>query len=361
MKTQPLLAYYEVKTYLWNGNTFFSQESHLLFDHLAGRLAIVAMHGTVGGDDTMAGDFGSERVLAEGLSYGLCTATTDAMSELAVGDGFAARDVEEFEVDAALELGDIGGREDTLADRTIVGATVFLAVEGLLDFGDYLVLQWNFEGFETRLEILDERLLIELDAWLHDDQQTGNLTHERMLCSDTETVGNSWHGHGYVLHFGRSYLEATDVDELAVATGDVEVAIGIDLTDVGRDDLSRWLRIVEVAAHDHRTCDDDMALCIETDFSMHHGRTDTALPAHRWLMEREGTDDTRLGRSVGIIETRLWQEFSDLLHIAGGDRCGTGFDELDIIDQRLESLAMQLHEHADGRRDEEGGGARCRA
>ena len=52
------------------------------------------MHGTVGGDDTMAGNFGSERVLAERLSYGLCTATADAVSELAVGDGLAAGDVE---------------------------------------------------------------------------------------------------------------------------------------------------------------------------------------------------------------------------------------------------------------------------
>lgn len=96
--------------------TLFFQHFLFLLNHIPFALAAEAAEGAIGCNDAMARHFGSEGVATEGLADGLGTPTADAASQFAVGDGFSSGHIEEFQIDAALEVGDVGGGEDTLAD-----------------------------------------------------------------------------------------------------------------------------------------------------------------------------------------------------------------------------------------------------
>lgn len=64
----------------------------------------------------MAGDFGGEGVFLQGLAYGLRTSAAYAAGKFAVGYGLPGRDLQEFQIDFLLELGDFFAGYDSVAE-----------------------------------------------------------------------------------------------------------------------------------------------------------------------------------------------------------------------------------------------------
>lgn len=85
-------------------------------DHGAFALAVETAERTVRSHDAMAGYFGRKGIALKGLAYGLSATATDALGQLAVSDGLAARHFEERQVDLALKRRNGGGGDNALAD-----------------------------------------------------------------------------------------------------------------------------------------------------------------------------------------------------------------------------------------------------
>lgn len=235
-----------------------------------------------------------------------------------------------------------------------VGFSVFLAIEGLADLGDLLVGQWNLERLETSLEVLNDGPAVEGNARTHHNEQPWNLTHDGMRLGQTDAIGNVRQFEYGIFDLCRCHLESAHVDEVTVATYDEQIAIGRKPTNVRGDDLGGRNRIMQVARHDHPARYDDVPLVIETDVGMLHGRASTSCKA-RWRggvvglrilgsrqMEGVGTDDSRLGRSIGVVEAREGQQLAQLLHVGRGDGGCSRLDEVDILTQGHELFTTEL-------------------
>lgn len=64
----------------------------------------------------MAGDVGGEGVSLQGLAYGLRTSAAYSAGKFAVGYGLPGRDLQEFQIDFLLELGDFFAGYDSVAE-----------------------------------------------------------------------------------------------------------------------------------------------------------------------------------------------------------------------------------------------------
>ena len=102
--------------FLQGQSPFLFQQCPLLLYHLSRALAMKAAEGAIGGNDAVAGHFGGEGITLEGLSDGLGTSTTDASGKFTISDSLATRDTKQFQIHTTLELCDVGGCEDPMAD-----------------------------------------------------------------------------------------------------------------------------------------------------------------------------------------------------------------------------------------------------
>lgn len=92
--------------------SFLLKQPTLLLNHFALSMAIEAAKAAIGGDDTMARDIRSKRVATQGLTDRLCTTAAYAAGQFSIGDGLAGGDIQQFEVDTTLEVGDLSRSQD---------------------------------------------------------------------------------------------------------------------------------------------------------------------------------------------------------------------------------------------------------
>lgn len=72
--------------------------------------------GAIACHHSMAWHIGGEGIAPKGLTNSLGTTASDATRKFTIGDGGATRNIEQGEVDSALEVGDGGGRKDALTN-----------------------------------------------------------------------------------------------------------------------------------------------------------------------------------------------------------------------------------------------------
>ncbi len=100
---------------------FLFQQCPFLLYHLSHALVMKAAEGTIGGNDAVAGHFGGGGITLEGISDGLGTSTNDASGKFTISDSLATRDTKQFQIHTTLELCDVGGCEDPMADVGLDG------------------------------------------------------------------------------------------------------------------------------------------------------------------------------------------------------------------------------------------------
>ena len=87
------------------------QKQALLLNHIPLPLAVETAYGAVRGNDPVARHLGCKGIALERLTHGLGASASYAACQFAVGDGFATWHVQEFQIHAPLEWGDVRGME----------------------------------------------------------------------------------------------------------------------------------------------------------------------------------------------------------------------------------------------------------
>ena len=90
-------------------DSFLGEQPALALDEFPVALPAITAYRAIGCNDTVTGHQWSERIAPERLPHRLRTATTDAPRKLAISNGFARRDVQQFKVDTPLKRGNGGG------------------------------------------------------------------------------------------------------------------------------------------------------------------------------------------------------------------------------------------------------------
>ena len=133
------------------------------------------------------------------------------------------------------------------------------------------------------------------------------MPRDGVLDSDTHTVFDNWIGQGRVFHFGRRDLIASDIDDIVLATREVEHAILVEETDVGSidDTVSQYFRgslgVSQIAGHQRVARTGDVSFGGDDDLRVFHGLAQTTGYTVA-VVEVVGADDAGFGRCVGVIQ-----------------------------------------------------------
>ncbi len=74
------------------------------FDGFALAFPVETAHGTIRGNDAVAGNIRCKGISPQGLAYGLCTSAADTAGQFAITDGLPTGHVEQLQVNFPLEL-----------------------------------------------------------------------------------------------------------------------------------------------------------------------------------------------------------------------------------------------------------------
>ena len=94
---------------------FLLQKPAFAINHFPLSFSMESAKGTVRGNDSVARHIGCKGVAPECLSHGLGTKASYASCQFAVGDGFSAWNVQEFQIHTPLEWCDVRGIKHPLS------------------------------------------------------------------------------------------------------------------------------------------------------------------------------------------------------------------------------------------------------
>ena len=208
-----------------------------------------------------------------------------------------------------------------------------------------------------------QRTLVEGVAVEHDDEELEGGARDLMLHGDADAVLDEGIGHGGILDLGGRNLEASDIDDIILTTGEMQHPLVIETTEVGGEEgvVAQHggcaLGIADVTGHEGVTLTGDGALLGDEEVRVGHRMAErTGLAAT--VVEVVGTDDAGLGGGVGVIEPRVGQQAAERLHVGLRDGSGAGLDEVHAVGKGGQTVGTELNEDADAGGHEEGGIAR---
>ena len=181
-----------------------------------------------------------------------------------------------------------------------------------------------------------QRTLVEGVAVEHDDEELEGGARDLMLHGDADAVLDEGIGHGGILDLGGRYLEASDIDDVILTTGEMQHPLVIETTEVGGEKgvvaqhRGCALGVAGVTGHEGVTLTGDGALLGDEEVRVGH-RMAEASGLAATVVEVVGADDAGLGGGVGVIESRVGQQAAERLHVGLRDGCGTGLDEVNFL------------------------------
>ena len=112
--------------------------------------------------------------------------------------------------------------------------SVNFAIEGAFDFVNLTVEHGDFVCFQPRLQMQSQRLAVQRLAVLHDYEELQGLAGNDVVNGYAHAVLHVRKCQCGILYLGWCDLETADIDDVVLAAREMQHAIGIEQSHVGR-------------------------------------------------------------------------------------------------------------------------------